>query len=421
MNGDEAKYLLDRVAERALVGLVAAAGAYLLLSGLIGERWSWIVIRAGALVAIAFGVVSAVWNAVESKAHAFEVRRRELARMDAETERLKIFALESQGSFLHVDVRSGAAQAFFRPVAPHRLTVNHGSLDAPGGIGYDARRPDALTILSAASCALICGGRGAGKTEIVRHIASERIRDGWHVCIIDPKPPQNGKWPGCRVVGCDSDYPAIHAALSGLCGNMRGLPARTLLIIDEMTRLNLRIPDFSDLWLPALLEGREYGVDVWIIGQSKTAGSIGLSGRYDLLECFDAVATAKKDDDRRWIEIETQGKPEPVVTDHPGVFGRGRGCHGPEGGFPGDSPGHDARDNRDNRDDRAPLRIGHDPDAGFYRQWEPERRFYESHAEKTAVELAEKGLSLNAIAKEIWGASNGRRTKRIKQYINRHR
>ena len=43
-----------------------------------------------------------------------------------------------------------------------------------------------------------------------------------------------------------------------------------------------------DLVLPALTYGRSLKMGLILIGQSKTAQSVGLKGRYDLMECFDA-------------------------------------------------------------------------------------------------------------------------------------
>jgi hypothetical protein len=148
----------------------------------------------------------------------------------------------------------------------------------------------------------------------------------------------------------DHDYAGIQTALNAVTANLRAGGHRLIVLIDELPLLNLNIRGFSDLWLPILLEGREYGVHCWLIAQSKTAGSIGLSGRYDLMECFDLLVLAKKDRaGNRWVEIEDDSGGEPMLADHPGPFrGGGTGASGAGAGYPfqsgGPGPDDDAFD-----------------------------------------------------------------------------
>jgi hypothetical protein len=309
--------------EKVAVGAVAGSVSFLVLNEWFGTevavgifQWGWIT------AVVAYGV-NWIYDACENHEYKWKIRRRTLRKIDRKIEAMNFLRSENGVGFWALDIRDGTPRADFAPPKPPKsITINGGANANPEAVG--GPMPSALALLRDVSCGLICGGRGAGKTELVRHIAAERAARGWSVVLIDPKPREPGKWPGCKAVGCGNDYGGIGAELEVLSSSMGRSRGNVLVIIDEMTRLNMRIPNFSDLWLPLLLEGREYGIDVWIIGQSKTASSIGLSGKYDLLECFDAVATAKKDGAERWVEVESQGQKEAVPAMHPGpLFAHG--------------------------------------------------------------------------------------------------
>ncbi|MFP4423374.1 MAG: hypothetical protein ACLFRG_22815 [Desulfococcaceae bacterium] len=302
--------------EKIGAGLVVGSVSFLILDEWFGTeiavgifQWGWI------MAVVSYGV-NWIYDACENHEYRSKIRRRTLRKIDRRIEAMNFLRAENGVGFWSLDIRDGQSRAdFVSPKGPKVVTYNGAKANAEAVGGP---MPSALALLRDVSCGLICGGRGAGKTELVRHIAAERAARGWFVVLIDPKPRQAGKWPGCKAVGCGNDYGAIGAELAVLSSSMGRSRGNVLVIIDEMTRLNLRIPNFTDLWLPLLLEGREYGIDVWIIGQSKTAASIGLSGKYDLLECFDAVATAKRDKSERWVEVETQGQKEAISAAHPG-------------------------------------------------------------------------------------------------------
>jgi uncharacterized membrane protein YuzA (DUF378 family) len=308
--------------EKALIwGIVGCIG-YALLQSLVGDRWAWYIFRAAVLLGIAAVITAAVWKWIERAAYHAEIRRRKLDRMDRENRALDFITMENQAGFYRLNIRTGEARADFRPATPRAVTYHQ----AAAGIAAPDGRPESvLPILSRADCALVWGGRGAGKTTIAQWAMMEHARAGSTVLVFDPKPHQAHKWPRARVIGSDHDYQGIARALAEVSANLRS-GRRITVLIDELNLLNLRIPDFPDLWLPILLEGREYGAGCWIIGQSKTAQSIGLSGRYDLLECFDLVAAAKKDHRTgdRWAEVEAAGM-DTERFEMPGPFPSGNG------------------------------------------------------------------------------------------------
>jgi hypothetical protein len=329
-------------AERLVALIGAAFVAYLVLSDIWGPEIAWRFFRLALLIAAVWTMAALILDGWERWVHRRELRKRSLAKLDKRIKSLDYLTLESGGSFFRLDVQSGEVRVDHRPVSPGSVTYN--------GIPQGGSEPPAepvLPVIARAECVLLWGGRGAGKTNLARWAMREQAKAGAGVVVVDPKPPAPAKWPGCRIVGADHDYDGAAAALDHLTRNLRTIRGRLTVIIDEVTLLNLRIPDFPSLWLPLLLEGREYGAGVWIIGQSRTAGSLGLAGKYDLLECFDyLVACRKGGDGSRWAEVETAGEP-PKTYRQPGVF-----LAGPSGGGAADGPGRS-----------GPQRPADDPDV----------------------------------------------------------
>jgi hypothetical protein len=165
-----------------------------------------------------------------------------------------------------------------------------------------AARTTRVGILEAvqhADCLLVIGGRGSGKTHFMQCLARIRAAQGEEIIVIDPKIALPDKWPeGVRVIGSGHEYAKICAIAehfnrdlesrktnySNLCGF-----GKLTVIIDEFFLLNLKIKGFADMFLPLLLEGREYGIHLALISQSDRAQPLGIKGKADLLECFDAI------------------------------------------------------------------------------------------------------------------------------------
>ncbi|MEE4358300.1 MAG: hypothetical protein V2I97_17655, partial [Desulfococcaceae bacterium] len=177
--------------------------------------------------------------------------------------------------------------------------------------------PPVLPIIIDAPCVLLWGGRGRGKTNLARYVMKARAQKE-DVLIIDPKETAPQTWPGFRIAGTDHNYAEILDALKWVNSLKQH---KITVLIDEMTILKMRIPGFSEYWLQPLIEGRERGQSLWIIGQSRTARSLGLNGMYDILESFDFVVGCfyKKSTGERWAVLEEEGEPKKRCA-QPGVF-----------------------------------------------------------------------------------------------------
>jgi len=201
-------------------------------------------------------------------------------------------------------------------------------------------RPPVLPMIADAPCVLLWGGRGRGKTNLARYVMQARAQKE-DVLIIDPKETAPQTWPGYRIAGTDHNYAEILEALEWVNSLKQH---KITVLIDEMTILKMRIPGFSEHWLQPLIEGRERGQSLWIIGQSKTARSLGLNGMYDILESFDFVTGCffKKSTGERWAVLEEEGEPKKICA-QPGIFESVSvsPCQGHEKGafypFPGDA------------------------------------------------------------------------------------
>ena len=157
------------------------------------------------------------------------------------------------------------------------------------------------------TCGLIWGGKGLGKSNLVHWLSKRKLDAGESVYIFDPKKSGMNVWDSrAVVVGNNSDYAAIESALKALESSMRNDTVKFTIFIDEANVLKNHIKGFSEMWLPFAQEGRQYEKSVWIIGQSKTAESLGIKGKYDLTKCFDVFAEMcwDKKKDRRYITIE---------------------------------------------------------------------------------------------------------------------
>jgi hypothetical protein len=156
-----------------------------------------------------------------------------------------------------------------------------------------------LEAVKDADCLLVIGGRGSGKTHFMQCLARVRVAQGEEIIVIDPKMALPAKWPeGVRVIGSGHDYAKICAIAEHFNQDLESRKMnyshtsdfnKLTVIIDEFFHLNLKIKGFADMFLPLLLEGREYGIHLALISQSDRAQPLGIKGKADLLECFDAI------------------------------------------------------------------------------------------------------------------------------------
>jgi hypothetical protein len=180
----------------------------------------------------------------------------------------------------------------------------------------------------------IGGSTGAGKTNLARHIARMRRMLGWNVAVIDPKPKKTNdrKWPeGVMVCGAGYNYKEIAdmwARIDGEFGkrrddfdNIETYPP-LLVIIDEINRCIHNIKGLDAKYQGILQEGREYGINLMVMGQSLNADDMGLKNRYVLMKCFDLRLwiSHNKRTGTRMAEAVFEGEAEKQTVDLPGEY-----------------------------------------------------------------------------------------------------
>jgi hypothetical protein len=156
-------------------------------------------------------------------------------------------------------------------------------------------RPDEIAHLA------IFGPSGSGKTSLCQGILTAR---GGQVVVIDPKPPRPGqtKWGGLPYLRIDSDgtYRTIDKALRLLRRevNVRlaaldaGVESSLLtIVLDEYKTLVRECPESApDLLLRISDIGRELGIRLIILSQSRGVVALGVKGQGDTRENFVTIA-----------------------------------------------------------------------------------------------------------------------------------
>lgn len=362
----------------------------------------------------------------------YQRRRREIQLNRQEREsRFKLFS----GSQNTVAVDMTDERPVFNQLAIHPAgTRGPAPADTP-----EARiehRPPVLPVLMNMDRLLIIGGMGAGKSELLRHLAFQRSREG--ECLIIDSHAAPGDWPGsCRVVGMGRQYRAIEAEIDQVMNEMdrryhlhsagRGGTFRPLtVVIDELTVLN-QFADISDQLKALLCECRKVSIRLVFAGQSDRAGALGLKGNNDLRGGFEAtVYLSREATGERLATVLTGTDKEGQRYLHPGPFPKALtdpSCLSVSSVYPSDMPSDGVfRDRQTDRQDRQTPRIGYEPGEECFAAFtQPtRRRVFESAHEKRVVDLFESGFSPSAIAAELWGAQNGRRTKAVKSVLVKH-
>ncbi|NJL58257.1 MAG: hypothetical protein HC887_00055 [Desulfobacteraceae bacterium] len=399
---------------------------FLILSGIFSHEAAVMIVRfffiGSAAVGITYGLVRLIQK-LTAHGLKLDIMRSVVLKKSNQA----AFGVHVMDNGLCLNYQTGTAQYFTK----HRQPKAEIPITETPAIPENVSVINSLDLLSRCDSVLIAGGKGAGKTNLAFHLADMQLRSGCQVFVIDPKPQfEAGKWFGAKVIGANHNYSEITSFLSDLTGVMKDDRNQIRIWIDELTVLNMQIKRFASLWLPVLIEGREYGKFVSIIGQSKTAGSVGLEGRYDLLDCFDAIAVCRhnKASGERFTEIELAGEGM-VIGTAPERF-RMIGYHHPyhesplsrqsQTDFRAESDRSDSGDKGDRGDSVSAKnaqteRLEHHPDM---RQFP--RRIFESKAEKQAVEMHESGKSPSAIASAIFGGKSGARVKQVKAWIEKN-
>ena len=189
-----------------------------------------------------------------------------------------------------------------------------------------AHAQDALIALAGEDCVLVYGGRGTGKTSLLKHLVAARQRAGTDVRIIDPHFGANDSWAGYgygTVVGTALDYDGLETELKAIVGEMvlrfqqRGAHRPMLVVIDEWRDFVREKPAVADLMLKLVTKARKVGIDVMLISHSRNVKALGIQGEGDLRENFTIVHT-QRESGRRWLEVEREGGN--VTYPHPGPW-----------------------------------------------------------------------------------------------------
>lgn len=402
---------MTAVAERILLAAAAAmlalVGAYACMAWLYGELLAKGVLQAAGIAGMIGGPAIWIGN------HRRRVRRQEITLARAEREAK--YKLHNGRDVVAVDMSGPRPDFIMMGRSAHRRPA----LPDPADAMAPPAAPALLPAVRSADSMLVWGGKGAGKTNLLQHLAAEKIAAGEQLWIVDPKPGRPGKWPdGARVIGQGHDYDAIRAigrryleeleTRKDMYARVAAYPKITA-IVDESLVLNMQIRGWMDMILPLLLEGREYNIHLILISQSKTAKSIGLEGRYDIMESFDVIVGLRKigADHCAWVDFgdgeDVRHQPPPPYLSRPGVPPLGAGV--PAGTRAG-TPGRDAG--------TGPPRLGMDHGEG----WRPpdvRGPFFEGREQAEIWRRKAAGESWKATCKAVWGFSNGRKIAEAKK------
>jgi hypothetical protein len=164
-----------------------------------------------------------------------------------------------------------------------------------------------LTALDAtidAERGLIIGGTRSGKTFFCKCLAAAKLALGQRVIIIDPKfQDPNEPWPqGAALYGSGDNYAEIGRVFHDIeyekerrgrdIANIKSYPFFNI-FIDEVNDLIDNVPGLDLLYITILRKYAQYQIGIFVVGQSNRARAIGLSGKYDLMQCFDFVCNLR--------------------------------------------------------------------------------------------------------------------------------
>ena len=157
----------------------------------------------------------------------------------------------------------------------------------------NAPEPHLLDILQRADRVLIKGQSGAGKTNVLCHVANERLKRG-DVFIIDPHSSPN-KWGTCQVLGAGADFSEIDTAMVGFItemgnrykqlstGESREADFKPLcIIIDEFMSIALQCNEAKNTLVRLITESRKANFSLFIGTHSDRVESLGLKGMGDI-------------------------------------------------------------------------------------------------------------------------------------------
>jgi hypothetical protein len=463
------------IAKLAKAVLICGMGLFFLGAvavALSGTTWGWIngpvIVAAVGVVVLIVGAVAAAWiiGAAESLMIRFALIFQALRRIRAETEKQEMAAdffqvMHPTAGAVAVD-RTGR-YFYLQPPVP----------TTPGAGGPQHKEPDPepvddgpeivgplLPVLEGMNRILLIGGMGAGKTELLRHLAWSKAQQDGHVIICDSHAAPD-TWPEfVQVAGIGRNYPEIEGAVNYVCdeldkryqeraaGTRKAFEPLTL-IVDELFVLN-QFCDLKAQFKSLLAESRKVHIGLIVAGQSDRAGALGLSGNYDLVSGFEACCYLERlDNGQRVGFIRSGNRRDGKYYLHPGPF-RGRGGSpgrpgGPSGPGPSrpswaagawetpcrdtdtETPGKYASTGHKTSFSGGCRGVGvyplsYDPAAEPYAYEGQRREIFEASDSRSAtiIRMYRAGRSITEICREVLGAKGGRQSKQVKRILATH-
>ena len=250
---------------------------------------------------------------------------------------------------------------------------------------------DLLAALDAVQRGLIVGASNVGKTTLLQHLITRRLRTS-QVVVIDPHAYPD-KWSGGTVIGAGRDYAAIDRALAALVQLMtkrydeigRGVVVegnhhKLVIIIDEWRAIVKNLGKSAGETIGALLtESRKAAFTVFIATHSERVRALGIEGEGDLKDGFAVVRLALVNDQRQATLDLGQGE-QPAQL--PGPFAPASHLLGPA----------------------EPVDLEPEPSA----------------AESTVLRLWEEGQSISAIAARVFRHKGTPQNQRVKDILQRY-
>jgi energy-coupling factor transporter ATP-binding protein EcfA2 len=253
---------------------------------------------------------------------------------------------------------------------------------------------DLLAALDSVQRCLIVGPSDSGKTTLLQWLISRRSQTSKSI-VIDPHGWPD-KWPSSTVVGTGRNYIEIDRALDALVRLMtkrydeigkgmvvEGMHPRVTILIDEWRAIVYNVKGASEAIKALLTESRKAAFSVFVASHSDRAKPLGLEGEYDLKDGFAVVRLAVVNGQRQ-ATLDTGNGEAPATLPGPFVGS-------------------------------IPQVVDIDRLTFTEADLEPEPTVTETHI----MQLYGQGESFNEIARQVFGNTGGKQTKRIKEILQK--
>lgn len=462
--------MIQKLSKLVLVGGMALFFMGAVAVTLSGVSWGWVngpvIVASVGVVVLIVGAVVVSWivAGAESLMIRFALIFQALRRIRAETEKQEMAAdfyqvVHPTAGAVAVD-RNGRMIVLKPPVGqPTGKAPTPEPDPEPVDDGPEIVGP-LLPVLEGMSRILLIGGMGAGKTELLRHLAWAKAQQDGHVIICDSHAAPD-TWPEfVQVAGIGRNYPEIEGAVNYVCdeldkryqeraaGTRKAFEPLTL-IVDELFVLN-QFCNLKSQFKSLLAESRKVDIGLIVAGQSDRAGALGLSGNYDLVSGFEACCYLERlDNGQRVGFIRAGNRRDGKYYLHPGPF-RGRGgSAGKQSGVSGPGPsrpswaadgptttggynynattGENAHTGAKwpfsgHCNEVGGNKVGYHPDAEQYVQEASRRDIFEAADSTTAtvIKMYRSGSTVAEICRQVLGAAGGNQSKKVKRILSTH-